>query len=184
VDEAELLLVENQLRALLEGTDLEWVLDEVDTAIAEGIPEERILRRRPRKGSPARDRWSDAAEQYMVLDYRQIDAGEIEASRKSGTLVITTRTMAVRERVLLLLDAVRRVVIELPVIEAETLRLLKADSVNGAEWSPVHGAVFEPEVGSRRPRDRQTTIGNRIDGEDIDRISELFAVVREEVEHE
>jgi hypothetical protein len=92
--------------------------------------------------------------------------------------------MAARERVLLLLDAVRRVVIELPVIEAETLRLLEAESVNGAEWSPVYGAVFEPEEGSRRRRDRRTTIGNRIVGEDIDRISELFAIVREEAEHE
>jgi hypothetical protein len=182
VDDTELLMVEYRLRAAFEGTDLEWVLDEVDTAIAEGIPEERILRRRNRKSRPRDgDVRTEAAEQYTILNYREIDPGELEASRKSGTLVITTRTMTVRERVLLLLDAVRRVIIEVPSIEAETLHLLKAGTVSGDRWSSVHAAVFEPDEGSRRRRDRQTRLGDRIPSQDRARISALFAVVREEV---
>jgi len=179
-----LLRIEIRLRALLEETDLEWVLDEVDEAIAEGVPEEGILRRRPQKGRRPReqDLWADAAEDYTILHSRQIDSGELEASRKSGTLVITTRPMTVRERVLLLLDAVRRVVIELPAIESETLDLLKAESGRGVEdRGGIEAAVFEPEEGFRRRRDRPTRIAHRIARQDSERISVLFAAVRAEV---
>lgn len=178
MDEAELLQVDNQLRGLLEGTELEWVLDEVDEAIAEGVPEEGILRRRSTKGRPAReqDLWAAAAEDYTILTSLQIDSGELEASRKSGTLVITTRPMTVQERVMLLLDAIRRVVVELPAVEAETLDRLQSDSGRAVE-----AVVFEPEEGFSRRRDRRTKIAHRMTGEDSARMSALFAVVRAEV---
>ncbi|TCC16280.1 hypothetical protein [Kribbella sindirgiensis] len=183
MDDAELLQIEEQLRTLLEGTDLEWVLDEVDEAIAEGVPEEGILRRRPRKARPPReqDLWSDAAEEYMILNLRQIESGELEASRKSGTLVVTTRPMTVRERVLLLLDAVRRVIVELPAIEAETLDLLQAEPGRSVDYErTVTAVVFEPEEGFRRRRDRQTKIAHRMTSEDRERVSALFTAIREE----
>lgn len=184
MDEAELRQVETQLRDLLEGTHLEWVLDEVDETIAEGVPEEGILRRRSQKGRSNQDQelWLDAAEDYTILNFRQIDSGELEASRKSGTLVITTRPMTLQERVLLLLDAVRRVIIELPAIEAATLDLLAAASGSDTDdQSGIESAVFEPEEGFRRRRDRQTKIAHRIDVERSERVSGLFAAVRQEV---
>jgi hypothetical protein len=159
-------------------------LDEVDEAIAEGVPEEGILRRRSPKGRPARehDPWAAAAEDYTLLNFRQLDIGELEASRKSGTLVITTRPMTVRERVLLLLDAVSRVAVELPAIEAATLDQLKADPDNGVRiWSTVEAVAFEPEEGFRRRRDRRTTIAYRVPMQDRERIAVLFAAVRAEV---
>ncbi|MEU7239049.1 hypothetical protein ACI2L4_06335 [Streptomyces sparsogenes] len=45
----ELRRLEQQLRDVLQDTPLSWVIDDVDAAIAAGVPEEKILRRRQQR---------------------------------------------------------------------------------------------------------------------------------------
>jgi hypothetical protein len=190
MDELELRRIDRELRGLLEGTDLEWVLDEVDEAIANGVAEERILQRRRGKGRQARrgpEGWEGpegrgdlrvaALQDYTVA---RAEGGELEASRRGGTLVITTRPMILRERVLLLLDAVRRVFIELPEIEAETLTELRSVPPEEGLHAIAETVVFEPEEGLQRRRsDRRITLTERIPKNRRELTSELFTRVRE-----
>ncbi|MFB9831557.1 hypothetical protein [Actinoallomurus acaciae] len=183
MDDLELRRVDRGLRGLFEGTDLEWVLNEVDEAIADGVSEERILQRRRGKGRQRREGREDfraaASEDYTIA---RAEGGEREASRRGGTLVITTRPMTLRERVLLLLDAVRRVVIELPEIEAETLAALRPATTDEGLRLIAETVVFEPEEGLQgRRSDRRTTLTERISRERREAASALFARVREEV---
>lgn len=184
--DSELRRVDRELRGLLAGTDLQWVLDEVDEAIADGVSEERILHHRRGKGRRGGERREEdlrvaASEDYTVA---RAEGGELEASRRGGALVITTRPMTLRERVLLLLEAVRRVVIELPEIEEETLMVLRRTPADEELRAPVETVAFEPEEEQRRRSDRPTMLTERMSQFIRGRASMLFAQVREEVKNE
>lgn len=73
---------------------------------------------------------------HSIVDRRELGHVEYEASRKRGGMVIATRAMTDEERVQLLLDAVRRVLVELPEMELESLKTLRTDS----EEMPAAGA--------------------------------------------
>ncbi|MFF1786475.1 hypothetical protein ACFVX9_08420 [Kitasatospora sp. NPDC058243] len=177
MNQFELRRVERELREALSGTDLQWVLDDVDDAIAAGVPEEKILRRRPHRRGEDRQPTSPAAEaaRYQVLDRRELGPAEFEASRKRGTLVITTRPMTEEERVLLLLDALKRLFVELPEIEGETLKVLQSvpDSDTGSR-SVIQGVVFEPDESTRPRRSQSTIVANRVAAERRESVSLLF----------
>ncbi len=143
----ELRRLEQQLREALQDTTLSWVLDDVDAAIAAGVPEEKILRRRQqRRGddSPATSP-AAAAARYEVVDRSMLGLGEYESSRKGGTLVIATRAMTDEERVQLLLDAVKRVLVDLPEMELEVLKTLRSEP----EATPAAGAWLRVSYSSR-----------------------------------
>jgi hypothetical protein len=184
MDEFELRRVEQEIRDTLADTALEWVLDEVDAAIAAGVPEEKILRRRANRGSDDRRSASPAAEaaRYETVERRMLSPEAFEASRKGGTLVIATRPMADSERVELLLDALRRVIVELPEIELETLKTLYAapESDEGTRHE-VHDVAFEPEENARHRRERSAVLADRMPRERRERISALFVNAVSEV---
>ncbi|MET9803380.1 hypothetical protein [Streptomyces sp. NPDC006368] len=181
----ELRRTEQELREALQGTALAWVLDDVDAAIAAGVPEEKILRRRPqRRGEESRGATPAAAAlRYEAVDRNLLGASEYEASRKRGTLVIATRAMTDQERVQLLLDAVRRVLVELPEIELETLKTLWAqpDGDDGRR-SVAEGVVFEPAEGARSSRSWTEIMADRVPMERRERVSHLVAEVSREVQ--
>jgi len=184
MNRSELRRVEEQLREALQDTVLSWVLDDVDAAIAAGVPEEKILRRRPqRRGdgpyavSPAL-----AAARYEVVDSRELGSAEYEASRKRGTLVIASRPMTDEERVLLLLDAVRRVLVELPETELESLRTLRAESEEDTGSRSIAESVkFEPDESIRSRRSRTEFQANRVSEERRAYVGQLLADVTREV---
>ncbi|MFD3676105.1 hypothetical protein [Streptomyces sp. NPDC058613] len=184
MNQFELRHTEQELREALQGTALAWVLDDVDAAIAAGVPEEKILRRRaqrrgddPRDASPA-----VAAARYEVVDRSMLGFVEFEASRKRGTLVIATRAMTDQERVQLLLDAVRRVLVELPEIELETLKLLQTEPEGDAgRRSVAEELSFEPDESSRSRRSRTEIRADRIPIERRERLSRLLDEVTGEV---
>ncbi|MGW7397278.1 hypothetical protein ACWGH7_12330 [Streptomyces cyaneofuscatus] len=181
----ELRRTEQELREALDGTALAWVLDDVDAAIAAGVPEEKILRRRPqRRGDEPRAATPAAAAlRYEAVDRNLLGVGEYEASRKRGTLVIATRAMTDQERVQLLLDAVRRVFVELPEIELETLKALRAESDgDDGRRSVVEEVVFEPDESSQSRRSRTEISANRMRTERRERVSRLVAEVSREVQ--
>ncbi|MFE1032468.1 hypothetical protein ACFW40_11270 [Streptomyces sp. NPDC058807] len=180
----ELRNVEQQLRESLQDTSLSWVLDDVDAAITAGVPEEKILRRRQqRRGddSPATSP-AAAAARYEVVDRSMLGLGEYESSRKGGTLVIATRAMTDAERVQLLLDAVRRVLVDLPEMELEVLKTLRTEPEGDAgSRSMAEAVVFEPDENARSRRSRTEFRGDRIPAEQRIRVSQLLADVTREV---
>ena len=53
--------LEAELRSVIADAGLQWVLDEVDRSVADGLPQERILRRRRRaRAEPMEDEYSKA----------------------------------------------------------------------------------------------------------------------------
>ncbi|MFI7385034.1 hypothetical protein [Streptomyces sp. NPDC049813] len=184
MNQFELRRVEGQLREALQDTALSWVLDDVDAAIAAGVPEEKILRRRQqRRGdnlpatSPAA-----AAARYEVVDRSMLGLGEYESSHKGGTLVIATRAMTEEERVQLLLDAVKRVLVDLPEMELEVLKTLRSEPEGDAgSRSMAEGVVFEPDESARTRRSRTEFRGDRVPAERRTRVSQLLAEVTREV---
>lgn len=83
MNQFELRRVEQQLREVLHDTALSWVLDDVDAAIAAGVPEEKILRRRPQRRGDSTPATSPAAaaDRYEVVDRSVLGFVEYEASR-------------------------------------------------------------------------------------------------------
>ncbi|KNB52486.1 hypothetical protein [Streptomyces caatingaensis] len=184
MNQFELRRVEQQLREALRDTALSWVLDDVDAAIAAGVPEEKILRRRPQRrgddtyaASPI-----SVAARYEVVDRSELGHVEIEASRKRGTLVIATRAMTDEERVQLLLNAMRRVLVELPEIELESLKTLRAGAEGDAgSRSIAEAVVFEPDESAQSRRSRTEFRADRMPAQQRTRVSQLLADVAREV---
>ena len=86
MDQNELASIETELRSALTQAGLQWVIDELDRAIAEGVPRERVLRRRRRAAAePMDDDYSNA---YVVADLTS--DRDARAAKRAGTLVITT----------------------------------------------------------------------------------------------
>ncbi|MGA5880690.1 hypothetical protein ACPC3D_33720 [Streptomyces cellulosae] len=180
----ELRSVEQQLREVLQNTALSWVLDDVDAAIAAGVPEEKILRRRPQRRGDNSHATSPAAAaaRYEVVDRSMLGLGEYESSRKGGTLVIAPRAMTDEERVQLLLDAVRRVLVDLPEMELEVLKTLRTEPEDDAgSRSMAEAVVFEPDESARSRRSRTEFRGDRMPAEQRIRVSQLLADVTREV---
>ncbi|MFI9270202.1 hypothetical protein ACIGXM_05745 [Kitasatospora sp. NPDC052896] len=181
MNEFELRQTEQALREVLSGSALEWVLNEVDAAIAEGVAEEKVLRRRNRSGQQRR-----AAEGslYEALERSLVSAEEYEASRKRGSLVITTRAMTVLERVELLLQALRRVLVEVPLIEEETLKsLMAAPADEAGQRAAAEGVSFEPEEDAFRSRDQRADLRyGRVEDEERERLTVLFNDAMSEVQ--
>lgn len=146
MNESELVRLEQELRSTVNEYGQGWILEEVDSAVAAGVSEEKILRSRTKRKGTADQATSptSAAEMYEVLGLHQINEDEYETSRKGGSLVITTRVMTDRERVRLLLEALRRVLVELPGIEADTTDILQtAPDTDVGDRAAVHGVRFE-----------------------------------------
>ncbi|MFI8850319.1 hypothetical protein ACIGW3_09030 [Streptomyces sp. NPDC053499] len=184
MNQSELRRVEEQLREALQDTVLSWVLDDVDAAIAAGVPEEKILRRRPqRRGDgPYAVSPEMAAARYEVVDSRELGSAEYEASRKRGTLVIASRPMTDEERVLLLLDAVKRVLVELPETERESLKTLQSETEDDTGNRSVAESVrFEPDESIRSRRSRTEFRADRVPDERRAYVRQLLAEVTEEV---
>lgn len=184
MNQLELRNVEQQLHEALQDSALSWVLDDVDAAIAAGVPEEKILRRRPQRRSddshPASP--AAAAARYEVVDRSVLGLVEYEASRKRGTLVIATRAMTDEERVQLLLDVVRRVLVELPEMELEVLKTLRTEPEGDAgSRSIAEAVVFEPDESARSRRSRTEFRGDRMPTERRTRVSHLLADLTREV---
>ncbi|WP_433179921.1 hypothetical protein [Actinoallomurus sp. CA-150999] len=183
MNQFEMRRAEQDIRNTLTDTGLEWVLDEVDAAIAAGVPEERILRRQTQRGGPHRQPMSPraAAAEYVTLDREQLSGDEYESSRKRGTLVITTRAMTDQERLELLLDALRRVLIEVPDIEGEITKTLATppDTDEGMRVE-VEDTSFEPDESARR-RESLAIKNDRVPQESRNRIRGLLADAIREV---
>jgi len=151
VNAIELREVEDLLRDVIRSAGLDWLIDELDAAIATGVAEEKLLQRR--RGT--------STEEYEALAVAEVGTDTFHRSLKRGaSVVVTTRPMSAQERTELHLDALRRLVIELPEIEVETLKVMSAGS--DQHRAPVRSVRFVPDEELTGRRDQTHELAARL----------------------
>lgn len=164
MQDEELATLEADLRSVLTDAGLQWVLDEVDRSIADGLPQERILRRRRRtRAEPTED---DYAKFYEAAE--PADEQDARAAKRAGTLVITTEPYTPRQRLQALLLAVRRISIDLPQIEGAAVAILGSTGPRDGR-PPAHSLSFRSEAPDD-PRDRTVTSTRSTVSHDLARV--------------
>jgi hypothetical protein len=154
--EQELQDAIGKLRAFAIEQGMQWVLDQVDEAIALGVPEERRLRQTNRRGQTT---YEDVTPPIPI---ELEDPWEDRKARHSEEF-IHSRPMTAREQAELLVDALRKVLIELDDIASGSLEALDPTSfpgyVDGSDELksrafpvPRVGTIsFAPDEGSTAP---------------------------------
>ena len=166
----ELREMEDLLRDAIRSAGLNWLLDELDTAIATGVAEEKLLQRR--RGA--------STEEYEALAVAEMGTDTFHRSLKRGaTVVVTTRPMSAQERTELHLDALRRLVLELPQIEAESLKTMGSE--DDQHRAPVRSVRFVPDEELTGRRDQTHELAARLPEDTRIRLQGLFHEVREEI---
>jgi hypothetical protein len=173
MNESDLRELEAALRDIIRSADLMWLLEELDATIAAGVVEEKLLRRRGRAGAGGADDY----ETVMVAEespdaYRQ-------SMQRGATLVLTTRPMTVRERAELHFEALRRLLLELPGLEEEAVKIL-ADP-GQQERVPVRSIRFAPDESLSGRRDQGRELGPRPTQGERDWLQRLFERAQEEM---
>ncbi|MFI7337216.1 hypothetical protein ACIBUY_04660 [Streptomyces sp. NPDC050085] len=111
--EEELRAVEQRLREIAEESGLDWVIEQADEQIAEGIAED--------DDSPPRRSYNSWSYRLGLGD----DSGyqfEAVAGWSAPRRTVTLAEMPVGQRIVILIDAVYRVLTELPAVEREMLK--------------------------------------------------------------
>ncbi|WP_411145473.1 hypothetical protein [Streptomyces sp. x-80] len=166
----EMREVEDLLRDLIRSAGLDWLIDELDEAIATGVAEEKLLQRR--RGTPT--------EEYEALAVADMGTDTFHRSLKRGaSVVVTTRPMTARERTELHLDALRRLFLELPEIEAETLKIVNAE--DDLHRAPVRSVRFAPDEELSGHRDQTHEVATRLPEDTRAHLQNLFREAREEI---
>lgn len=113
MDDQELIDLERTIRNIMADIGLNWALTSLDVSISHGVIEEKSV---------------DQYAASTTFEYDIVGAtglpGETRRRRGRPRTAIANRPQTVRERVLSLIDTLERVVIELPLVEGETLRRL------------------------------------------------------------
>ncbi|MEU1129874.1 hypothetical protein ABZ383_08410 [Streptomyces sp. NPDC005900] len=166
----EMREVEDLLRDLIRSAGLDWLLDELDEAIATGVAEEKLLQRR--RGT--------STGEYEALAVAEMGTDTFHRSLKRGaSVVVTTRPMNARERTELHVDALRRLFLELPEIEAETLKIVNAE--DDPHRAPVHSVRFIPDEELTGRRDQPHEVAARLPEDTRAHLQNLFREAREEI---
>ncbi|MEV4399997.1 hypothetical protein [Nonomuraea sp. NPDC049607] len=137
--------LEQQLRTLLAEAGLSWVLQQVDDAVAEGNSEE--VRLKAQRARP-RGRYGDE-EAIFIHDEVVYERVSIPSHREpdGARIHITTRPYTTAERVQLLIAALRRLLIDLPRVQQEQVKLL---SLHQGDAPRVEGIQFLRDEGTSR----------------------------------
>jgi hypothetical protein len=182
LNEDELLRIEQELRNVILGSHLEWILDEIDAAVAAGVPEEKVLQRRSRRRGAGTSPQHGRLDVPYITVQMNVAERDREALEKNGALVITTRPMTTRERVELMNTALQRVLVELPMIEEETLKILHnpSEEERGSR-TPVTRIRFVPDEEINRRSERESELSVRQSEEEQSQLRLLFTEVSAEV---
>jgi hypothetical protein len=145
-----------KLREFAVAQGMQWVLDEVDEAIALGVPETRTLRQTSRRGVTT-------YEDVTNPDIPELSGGEQGRRGRRGEEFVRSRPMTPVEQVELLLQAIGKVLTNLDEIANGTMEALdpaslqdylgetgKTDSL-GLPVTPIASMSFVPEGGSTAP---------------------------------
>lgn len=151
----ELASVKQKLRDFASANGMQWVLDEVDEAVSLGVPEIRTLRQSSQQG------------RITYEDITEPDAGLMSTRRRRNTEdFVTRRPMTESEQVELLVQALKRVLVDLDGIAKQSIEALNdpelrdtlksptlAETVSSQMPAPpeVSGISFAPDEGSSSP---------------------------------
>jgi hypothetical protein len=131
MDNAELELLERGMRALLTESGLGWVRANIEDGIAAGTRTEVSIPRRSSRGNEPPSLFDEDGFQYKEL-----------SSSSGGRQLIGNVRLSQAERVTLIIQAIRRLIVELPEIHQDTMKRLaltddEADmAVAGMEFVP------------------------------------------------
>ena len=145
-----------KLREFAIAQGMQWVLDEIDEAIALGVPETRTLRQTTRQGFTS---YEDVTEPDELFSIGQ---GPSRRHRRSEEFV-RSRPMDPLEQVQLLLQALRRVLVDLEAVAVGCLDALdpatlseyadpgSKSALTGFAVPSIATITFAPDEGSTAP---------------------------------
>jgi hypothetical protein len=174
-----------KLRAFAGDLGMQWVLDEVDEAIAVGVPEQRTLRQTTRQGRTSYEDITGPLDELLMLEN-----GRSRRTRRSEEFV-RSRPMTTLEQANLLLDALRRVIVDLDAVAVGCFDALDPDALSNdagpdlatyARRFPVpriENVSFSPDEGSTAPGISIDLIRKSPRGT---RVAQLFAQLRAEID--
>jgi len=152
MNDEELTATNAKLRAFAASHGMQWILDEVDEAVSLGIPEVRTLRQSSQQG------------RIIYEDITGVDLTDIPPGRrpKRSEEFVSRRPMTELEQVVLLVEALRRVLVDSEKIASESIDTLNQPVDRFASGSydqehpaidlpPVDGIAFAPDEGSTSP---------------------------------
>ncbi len=123
-----------RLRELLQGSQLDWVMREVDDAIALGVLETKSLRT---------SRRSDGLESYVEV---VAEPGYGGRGRKRAEEFLTTRRMTPKEQFTEAISAIRRATVDVDAVADASLRQLNDhDSAEAIQLPAIAEISFEPD---------------------------------------
>jgi hypothetical protein len=131
MDNADLELLEQGMRVLLTESGLEWVRASIEEGIAAGAHTEVSIPRRSQRNEPP-----------SLFDEDDFRYKEPSPGAGGRQLIGNVRLSQV-ERVTLITQALRRLIVELPEIHADTMKHLA--STDGEADMPVAGMQFLPD---------------------------------------
>jgi hypothetical protein len=183
--EAELQDTIRKLRAFAVELGMQWVLDEVDEAIAVGVPEQRTLRQTTRQGRTSYEDVTEPSDELPMLG-----EGRSRRTRRSEEFV-RSRPMTTMEQAELLLEALRQVIVELDAVAVGCFDALapdvlsnhaenaKAIDASGIVMPHVDNISFAPDDGSTAPAINLDLIRrSRRDTQ----VAQLFSQLRAEID--
>jgi len=112
MDDAELESLEQGMLSLLSELGLDWVRANIEEGIAAGIHKEVPI--------PRGSRWKESATLFDEDGFQYDDS----SPSNSGTRLIGNVRLSPSERVALISQALRRLIIELPAIHQDTIKYL------------------------------------------------------------
>ncbi|WP_217565877.1 hypothetical protein [Streptomyces sp. GbtcB7] len=172
MNEGELRDAETQLRALVSDIGMQWLLNEIDEAIAAGTAVEKALKPRRRRTQSRVPAGTPEPPPFITERLEDMPEAESDVVRRNQSIVISTRPLSRRERVALLVSALRRIMIVLPEIEDATVRML-LEPPRSENRPPIRSMQFAPDPENEHLNEESY----RIDGdrrEDQQILSHLF----------
>jgi hypothetical protein len=153
-----------RLREFAIAQGMQWVINEVDEAIAVGVPETRTLRQTNRAGRTTYEDVTEPTLRELTADpERRRRNRRSEEARRGHQDFVRSRPMTSREQAQLLIHALRRVLTDLDAIADGTFNSLDPGSLSGYLDVAINPALddypaphietirFAPEEGSTAP---------------------------------
>ncbi|GAB2845414.1 hypothetical protein [Lentzea nigeriaca] len=135
MDQTELVQLEAELRGIATEAQLGWVLAQVDEMVAQGVAEDQ---------SEEDFLSKERVDSWSAFDVNAPALKSVKPGSSRTSAAVVNRPWTVRERVLTLLEALRRVLVELPLIEQDTLSRLSDISTD--KVASVQRVTFEPDM--------------------------------------
>ncbi|MGH2777280.1 MAG: hypothetical protein ACRDJB_01375 [Actinomycetota bacterium] len=126
MDPEELVQTNGKLRAFAAEHGMQWVLAEVDEAVALGVVETRELRRSSRSGRTV---------------YEDVTGSTSARGRRRPEEFVRSRPMTDLEQVQLLVAALRRVLVDVDTVAAASIATLNDSELRQQTASPAAGGV-------------------------------------------